>query len=127
MQPLDELIDIVGLDDQQLVKAVSKFYWQSSKQIARERTKLYQLQLKATPRAIKIERTYQFWGRCTGAGEITYNYLLSILPMELIDYIVVHELCHIQHMNHDRSFWRRVGSVIPNYKSLMKRLEGGDI
>jgi predicted metal-dependent hydrolase len=37
-------------------------------------------------------------------------------PIEIIDYVVVHELCHLIHMNHDRSFWRLVGSVLPDYK-----------
>jgi predicted metal-dependent hydrolase len=37
-------------------------------------------------------------------------------PLEAIDYVVVHELCHLQHMNHDRSFWRLVGSILPDYK-----------
>ncbi|MDF2859192.1 MAG: hypothetical protein K0Q87_5043 [Neobacillus sp.] len=37
-------------------------------------------------------------------------------PIEIIDYVVIHELCHLIHMNHDRSFWRRVGSIIADYK-----------
>lgn len=37
-------------------------------------------------------------------------------PIEVIDYIIILELCHLTHMNHDRSFWRRVGSIIPDYK-----------
>jgi hypothetical protein len=38
-------------------------------------------------------------------------------PIEVIDYVIIHELCHLTHMNHDRSFWRRVGSVMPDYKA----------
>ena len=49
--------------------------------------------------------------------------MISTLPMELIDYIVVHELCHMHHMNHDRSFWRKVGSILPDYKKRAEQLE----
>jgi hypothetical protein len=37
-------------------------------------------------------------------------------PVEVIDYVIIHELCHLLHMNHDRSFWRKVGSLMPDYK-----------
>lgn len=40
----------------------------------------------------------------------------AMAPNEVIDYIIILELCHLTHMNHDRSFWRRVGSIIPDYK-----------
>ena len=121
---MDELIDTTDMDDEQLASAVSRFYWQSTKSIVRERIGHFQKQLGVKPRAVKIERTYEYWGKCSGGREITFNHLLSLLSPELIDYIVVHELCHIHHMNHDRSFWRRVGSQIPDYKNLDKQLEG---
>ena len=123
LKPLDQLIDTTGLDDKQLVQAVSRFYWQSTKSIVAERIGHFQKQLGVKPRAIRNERTYEFWGKCSGGREITFNSLLSLLSPELIDYIVVHELYHIHHMNHDRSFWRRVGSIIPDYKNLDKQLE----
>ena len=44
-------------------------------------------------------------------------------PIEVIDYVIIHELCHLLHMNHDRSFWRRVGSIMPDYKEKEEYLE----
>ena len=124
--PLDEVLTSEGLSDTEILDAVSKFYVKSSKQITKDRTKLYQKALGVTPRSIKIEKICNRWGSCNTRKEITYHYLISSLPMELIDYIVVHELCHIHHMNHDRSFWRKVGSVMPDYKRRMEKLEGAE-
>ena len=83
----------------------------------------YQKSLGATPRSIKIDKMPNRWGSCNTKKEITYNYLIVTLPMELIDYIVVHELCHIYHMNHDRSFWRKIGSIMPDYKKRIIKLK----
>lgn len=123
VKALDEVINIEGLDEEEILAELIKFYIRSSKQITKERTKIYQELLKVTPKAIKIEKISNRWGSCNSKKEITYNYLISTLAVELIDYIVVHELCHIHHMNHDRSFWRKVGSILPDYKNKIKMLE----
>lgn len=122
MRPLDEWISADGLSQTELLDEVSKFYIKMSKQITKERTELYQKSLGVAARSIRIDKIGKRWGSCNTKKEITYNYLIVTLPMDLIDYIVVHELCHIHHMNHDRSFWRKVGSVMPDYKKRMELL-----
>lgn len=122
MRPLDEWISADGLSETELLDEVSKFYIKMSKQITKERTELYQKSLGVAARSIRIDKIGRRWGSCNTKKEITYNYLIVTLPMDLIDYIVVHELCHIHHMNHDRSFWRKIGSVMPDYKERMKML-----
>ena len=127
-RPLDEVISLNRfseegiLSETEILNEVSKFYVRMSKQVTKERTEIYQKLLGVTPRSIKIDKICNRWGSCNTKKEITYNYLIVTLPMELIDYIVVHELCHIYHMNHDRSFWRKIGSVMPDYKKRMKML-----
>lgn len=122
MRPLDEWISADGLSETELLDEVSKFYIKMSKQITKERTELYQKALGVVARSIRIDKIGKRWGSCNTKKEITYNYLIVTLPLDLIDYIVVHELCHIHHMNHDRSFWRKVGSVMPDYKKRMELL-----
>ena len=122
MRPLDELISADGLSEKELLDEVSKFYIKMSKQITKERTEIYQKTLGVVARSIRIDKIGKRWGSCNTNREITYNYLIVTLPMDLIDYIVVHELCHIHHMNHDRSFWRKIGSVMPDYKKRMELL-----
>ena len=122
MRPLDEWISADGLSQTELLDEVSKFYIKMSKQITKERTEIYQKSLGVVARSIRIDKIGKRWGSCNTKKEITYNYLIVTLPMDLIDYIVVHELCHLHHMNHDRSFWRKVGSVMPDYKKRMELL-----
>ena len=122
MRLLDEWISADGLSETELLDEVSKFYIKMSKQITKERTEIYQKSLGVVARSIRIDKIGKRWGSCNTKKEIIYNYLIVTLPMDLIDYIVVHELCHIHHMNHDRSFWRKVGSVMPDYKKRMELL-----
>lgn len=122
MRLLDEWISADGLSETELLDEVSKFYIKMSKQITKERTEIYQKSLGVVARSIRIDKIGKRWGSCNTKKEITYNYLIVTLPMDLIDYIVVHELCHIHHMNHDRSFWRKIGSVMPDYKKRMELL-----
>lgn len=123
LRVLEESVDIDGMSDSEVIKAVVRFYERNSKQIAKERTKIYQEKLKVKPKSIAVEKNNSRWGSCNTKREITYHYLISTLSMELIDYIVIHELCHLHHMNHDRSFWRKVGSIIPDYKEKVAKLD----
>lgn len=76
------------------------------------------MQLK--PKKIIYGKSIKNWGTCNSQGVITFNTALYKLSKNQIDYIIVHELAHLKHMNHDRSFWRLVGSVIKDYKTIME-------
>ncbi|WP_282937964.1 SprT family zinc-dependent metalloprotease [Paenibacillus sp. RC67] len=113
---LHELIETDGLNEEELKIRLKKFYFSSCKKIVGERVKIYQTQLKVKPKTIEVEESKTKWGSCSSDKIITFNYRLAMAPIEVIDYVVIHELCHLTHMNHDRSFWRRVGSIMPDYK-----------
>lgn len=113
---LHELINISELDEETLQKNLKRFYINSCKKIIGERIKIYQQQLKVKPKVIEIVESKTKWGSCSSERKLTFNYRLAMAPIEVIDYVVIHELCHLIHMNHDRSFWRRVGSIMPDYK-----------
>lgn len=63
------------------------------------------------------------WGSCSSKGNLNFNCLLMLTPKEIIDYVVVHELCHRKEMNHSRAFWKEVEQVLPDYKKYVKWLK----
>ncbi len=56
------------------------------------------------------------WGSCSSLGTLSFNYRLIFAPPAVLDYVVVHELCHLTHMNHSKDFWSMVASIMPDYK-----------
>lgn len=63
------------------------------------------------------------WGSCSSKGNLNFNCLLMLAPLEVLDYVVVHELCHRKQMNHSKAFWLEVEKVLPNYKEVRKWLK----
>ncbi len=71
---------------------------------------------------IAIKDTTSSWGSCSHKGNLNFSYKLLFVPRELLDYVVVHELCHLKEQNHSRAFWALVGQAIPDYAARRKAL-----
>jgi hypothetical protein len=71
--------------------------------------------------AIRDQQTR--WGSCSSNRNLNFNYRVLFLPDELVDYLIVHELCHLQEMNHSRNFWELVERGIPGYRKLSRKLK----
>lgn len=102
-----------------LNKALKSFYKKNARKLINQRLRFYQPHIKVKYRGMIIEGNNSRWGSCDSNKQLTFHWRLMIFPMKVIDYVVVHELCHLLHMNHDRSFWRLVGRIYPDYKSAM--------
>ena len=87
-----------------------------------ERVKHFAPIIGVTYGRITIRHQKTRWGSCSSSGNLNFNCMLMATTPELIDYVVVHELCHRKQMNHSPSFWAEVEKVLPNYKELRKEL-----
>ena len=70
---------------------------------------------------IRLQKTR--WGSCSADGNLNFNCLLALMPLEILDSVVVHELCHRRHMNHSKEFYAEVLSIFPDYKRCNKWLK----
>ncbi|MHB1687647.1 MAG: M48 family metallopeptidase [Ignavibacteriaceae bacterium] len=64
------------------------------------------------------------WGSCSARGSLSFNFMLMQHRKEAIDYVIIHELCHLREMNHSQNFWMLVEKFCPDYKNLRKELKG---
>ena len=100
---------------QAIKEALVKWYRMSFAEIVNERIKKYTLQLNLAPCKVVIKDQKTRWGSCSKKGNINLNWRLVMAPTDIIDYVVVHELCHLKVMNHSKDFWNLVKSILPNY------------
>jgi predicted metal-dependent hydrolase len=76
---------------------------------------LYAARYHYQPKRIAIRHTRRRWGSCSAAGNLNFSYKVAFLPPCMARYIVVHELCHLDHLHHRQSFWVAVAAVLPDY------------
>jgi hypothetical protein len=70
--------------------------------------------------SIKNQRTR--WGSCSKLGNLNFNYKIALLPPQLVDYLIVHELCHLAEFNHSPRFHALVARAVPNHRELRRML-----
>ena len=94
-----------------------------AKRVIPERVAYYAPKIGVSYGRISIRSQKTKWGSCSAEGNLNFNYLLMLAPPEVLDSVVVHELCHRKEMNHSARFWALVASVLPDYKASRKWLK----
>jgi predicted metal-dependent hydrolase len=98
------------------------WYTNETEKIVRSLLPEWSKRLSVRPRSAGVKFARTRWGSCSSAGKLFFNSRLSMLSDDVGEYIVVHELCHLKHMNHSRAFWDAVTLALPSCKALRRKL-----
>ncbi len=102
---------------------LQKFYRQEAEKLVRERIQIWAEQMQLFPKHVRFGNQKSRWGSCSSRGTISINWRLIGAPLYVIDYILIHELAHLQHMNHSERFWTLVRRYCPDYETSEKWLK----
>ena len=92
--------------------------WYTSHALAKlqEKTRRYAKTLNVEPSSVTVKDYKSRWGSCSTSGDITYNWRVIMAPHRIVDYVVIHELCHLVEHNHSDKYWKQVESLVPDYR-----------
>ena len=97
-------------------EALEKRYRSLARECITRRASYYAAQLGVTYSSIRIAEQKTRWGSCSSRGTLSFHWRLILAPPAVMDYVVVHEVCHLIHMDHSPDFWAEVESLMPDYK-----------
>ena len=103
--------------------AFLRWYKSEAETVITKRVAFYGSIIGRTPNRISFRDYKSMWGKCDAEGNITFNWKLVMAPEPILDYVVVHEMSHLQHLNHSKVFWQCVESVLSDYKARRKWLK----
>ncbi len=102
---------------------------QKAKEILPVKVKYYGSLIGVSPARITVTGARTRFGSCSGKNSISFSFYLMRYPEEAIDYVVVHELCHILHHNHSKEFYKEIEKILPDYKQrekILRNYKGND-
>lgn len=103
--------------------ALTQRYIAAAKEYFPKRAAYFQQFTGGTYNRITIRDQKTRLGSCSAKGTLSFNWRLMLAPPSILDYVVVHELCHLTHMNHSSAFWQAVEKVCPDYRTARKWLK----
>jgi hypothetical protein len=92
------------------------WYREQARKVLHNRVNCFQELTGLHARVVRIKDQKRRWGSCSADGALNFNWRLVLAPPDILDYVVVHELCHLRMLNHSSAFWRLVGDVLPDYR-----------
>lgn len=113
----------LSIREQNQLKSLEKRYRKAAAEYIPGRVAYFRQFTGGTYDKVVIRDQKTRWGSCSSNKTLSFNYRLMLAPPQILDYVVVHELCHLTHMNHSSDFWKLVESVLPDYKERRKWLK----
>lgn len=110
------IIHTYTLEKDYIKKALEKWYRTQTLKIVESRINHFSINFKDRVKDIKVKEQKRRWASCTGNNSILFNWRCSMARADVLDYIVVHEMCHMDYRNHSKDFWNRVSEIMPDYK-----------
>ena len=109
--------DLVESGDVELAKAAFREYYvaRGYERISK-RVEYFAPKVDAKPRGVDVKELGHRWASCSPLGKLSFHWKCMMAPQTIIDYIIVHELCHFHHLDHTDAFWNEVDKVMPNYR-----------
>jgi len=108
-------------------RALAGWYRDRAAELLAQKTRTFSAVVGRVPDKVSVRSFRRRWGSCSASGHIQYNWLLVAAPEPVVDYVVVHELCHLLHLDHSPAFWAQVARVLPDYRAQRRwlREQGG--
>jgi predicted metal-dependent hydrolase len=94
----------------------TEWYREETRQITRQLIERYTGQYGFRVNQVRVTRAMTRWGSCTGKNNLNFTFRLSMAPLAVVEYVVVHELAHLKVRNHSRAFWAAVRQIMPEYE-----------
>ncbi|MCY4262404.1 MAG: SprT family zinc-dependent metalloprotease [Candidatus Dadabacteria bacterium] len=113
----------LGTREEQVRSLLIKWYQRHAREKLQEKTRRYAKILQVKPRSVSVKNYKSRWGSCSAKGDISYNWRIVIAPQRIVDYVVVHELCHLLEHNHSPDYWRHVERIIPDFRECRQWLK----
>mgnify|MGYP005985164227 CR=1 FL=1 len=105
------------------IKDLDKFYKKEIEKYIFPFIEKYSKMMDVHPTSTKFRKNKRTWGSCNYKNGLNFNYLLMKYPLHIMEYIVIHELAHIEHKNHSQKFWKLVEKFCPEYKKIEKEFK----
>ena len=109
--------------DEYKIKNIDTFYRKEIEKILSQKVQEHSIRMNLFPTSISYRKNKRTWGSCNYKNGLNFNILLMKFPLEVMEYVIVHELAHIKHKNHSKDFWNLVAVFCPNYKEIEKQFK----
>lgn len=108
---------------EQIKKMIDKMYYMIAEREVEAAMEKTRKMVGLAPEEYRIKKTKSVWGSCSSNKKITINQNLMMYSRKAIEYVVLHEVCHLKYMNHSKNFWAMVEKYMPDYKEAEKELK----